>query len=609
MAASQVFNVLTEFRFDIAHAVAGSKTLQSEVGKVSAAADQAHFAIQRIGMGLVAQTGLGSGGLVGGLYAAVKAADKFEQTQRSIANIMLSNKMFSGENAFSESMKEAALAMEDMRKAANEFSLPAEDLVNFSKLIGATLVSHGLDNSRLEKSIKLSRGFLKSAPTLGVDPGLAQGQLLDAVMGRANMGDTLFQRLTNETTPMKGFGGTAGAKAFNALEPAKRLKVLTDAMMQFGSEAKIVSENAMSLSAQMQRLRDNVTGIFSILRPIGKAIMDPLRKMIFEINRYLETNGKKLGEIFGRIFNDILKDPEKLFVNIQQLRRLQNDVKKAGSLLGIISLVHGLTLALRFFGFTLSGGLIATALRTLMGGVAWLGKFLFTSGAVALVFRGLAFIFTKVLAPLALMSMIFQALSRGMAKAQIINAKWIADNMVRIAEAFENFKTQMAAIFAPLTMAIEGLSEIFAWIFRLDFTGGVLLSSFEGLNKIFEILGRTIVGLLSIVAGVTNSIIGMVFDLKEGNFKAAFKNIVPNFQEGMTDLYRQFYKPPGMVDLSNQQTAQTKIEIDKIEINNAFKENAEPDRIAFTLKEQLLKAALNPTQAAGRSLSGATVGN
>ena len=49
---NQVFNVLTEFRFDIAHAVAGSKQLQGEIGKISEAADQAHYSIQRIGMAL-----------------------------------------------------------------------------------------------------------------------------------------------------------------------------------------------------------------------------------------------------------------------------------------------------------------------------------------------------------------------------------------------------------------------------------------------------------------------------------------------------------------------------------------------------------------------------
>lgn len=143
---NQVFNVLTEFRFDIAHAVAGSKQLQGEIGKISEAADQAHYSIQRIGMGLVAQTGLGTGGFLGGIWAAIKAADKFEATQRQIANIMLSNKLYEGPNAFKEAMNEASISLEHMREVANKFSLPSGDLVQFSKLVGATLVAHGLDN-------------------------------------------------------------------------------------------------------------------------------------------------------------------------------------------------------------------------------------------------------------------------------------------------------------------------------------------------------------------------------------------------------------------------------------------------------------------------------
>lgn len=601
---NQVFNVLTEFRFDIAHAVAGSKQLQGEIGKISEAADQAHYSIQRIGMGLVAQTGLGTGGFLGGIWAAIKAADKFEATQRQIANIMLSNKLYEGPNAFKEAMNEASISLEHMREVANKFSLPSGDLVQFSKLVGATLVAHGLDNSRLEKSINLSRGFLKSAPTLGIDPGLAQGQLLDAVMGRANMGDTLFQRISNETQAMKPYQGTAGAKAFNALPAAQRLDVLTKSLTQFGSVTEIVDENAKSLTSQLQRFKDNIVGMFTILRPIGKAIMDPIKKILFELNVYLETKGKQIGEILGRVLGDILKDPEKLFVGIQQMRRLQGDVKKAGNLLAFVGIVHGITAALRFLGVTLNGGLIRTGFAGLMQGLRWLGGFLWTSGAIGLAFRALGFILTRVLWPLTLATILFQGISNGLAKAQVINAKWFAENLVRITAAFENFKNQMRAIFAPISMAIDGLGEIFAFIFRMDFTGGFLLSVFEGLNKVFEVLGRTIVGLLSIVAGVTNAIIGVVFDLSQGHFKAAFKNILPNFQEGMTDLYRQYYKPNNL-DMSNQSTAQTKIEIDKIEINNAFKENAEPDRIAFTLKDQLLKAALSPTQSVGRTLQGA----
>lgn len=607
MSANAIFNVLTEFRFDIAHAVAGSKTLQTEVGKISAAADQAHFALQRVGMGIIAQTGLGTGGLAGALYAAVKAADKFEASQRSIANIMLSNNLFTGPEAFTQAMNEAAAAMEDMRKAANEFSLPADDLMNFTKLVGATLVSHGLDTSRFEKSLKISRGFLKSAPTLGIDPGLAQGQLLDAVMGRANMGDTLYQRLTNETAPMKAFAGTAGAKAFNALEPAKRVAILSDALIQFGSNTKIVTENALSLSSQMQRLRDNIVGTFSVLRGIGKVFLDPIKKVLLQVNRYLETNGRKLADSVGKIFGDIFKDPEKLFVWVQQLRRLQGDVKRAGSLLTLIGLIHGITAALQFFGITLKGGLIATIIRGIGSAFSWVGGLLVSTGALTFIMRALMFMVTKVLAPLVLFTTILQGISRGLAAAKIADAKWIMANMDKFMAFFEQMKIHLVAIFAPFELAINGIGMFVEWVFSFGALSDYLVGKLGIVSGAFEIIGRTVVGLLSILAGFFSAIGGMIGSLQIGNFKEAFSNIGENFMSGMTDFYRQYYAPKSL-DMSQQATAQTKVEINKIEINNAFKENAEPDRIAFTLKDQLMKAALNPTQSAGRSLGASAIG-
>jgi hypothetical protein len=231
MAVSQVFNVLTEFRFDIAHAVAGSKTLQSEVGKISSAADDAHFAIKRIGMGLVAQTGLGTGGLIGFLYKAVQISDKFYQAQLKLSNIMTSNKMFTGDNAFEESMAASEKALNNMSAISKKFSLPADTFAQLATGIGAALAVKGLDDSSMGKSTDLTRSFMKSAPVLGIDPASYQQNLLDMVMGQGSMGDRMSQRLMMETSAMKPFGGSM--KGFNALEASKRIEVLTKALDQF----------------------------------------------------------------------------------------------------------------------------------------------------------------------------------------------------------------------------------------------------------------------------------------------------------------------------------------------------------------------------------------
>lgn len=604
MGAEQVFKVLTEFRFDIAHAVAGSQQLQGQIGQVSAAADELHYALKRASMGLVVQTGLGTGGFLGAIWSAVKAADKFEQSQRQIANVLLSNNLFTGPNAFRDAMNDAAIAMDHMNKVANQFSLPSADLVQFSKLVGATLVAHGLDNSHLEKSINLSRGFLKSAPTLGIDPGLAQGQLLDAVMGRANMGDTLFQRISNETSAMKPYQGTAGANSFNALTPAKRLEVLTQSLTQFGNVTEIVNANALSLTSQMKRLQDNITGMFSILRPIGKAIMDPLRKILYQLNIYLEKYGKKILEIMGRIFKDLLKDPEKLYTQIQQLRNLGKDTKMAGNILGIVALIHGIGSALKFLGISLSGNFLMIGLRSIGSAVAWVVTALGGPLAVlGFVLRGVWFIASKVVAPLVLLTTILQGISRGIAGAKISDMKWIAERGVKIAETFEKFKSAIEKILLPFELAIRGIAMFIEWLFSFGRISQWVFEKIQGLADMMETLGNIMVTFFGIIAGISNVMVNTIMNLMEGNFLAAGSNFGANFMEGFNDFTSEFWGKR-IIGGGEQSTSTNKIEIDKIEINNQFKENAEPDRIAFTLKDQLMKAALNPTQAAGGSLRG-----
>lgn len=613
----QIFNVVAEFRFDIASAVANSQTLQGEVGKISAAADNAHFALQRVGMGLIAQTGLGSGGLVGALYTALKASDKFASSQRQIANIFLSNRMFEGAFAFEDAMKAAAGSMQIMKNSAREFSLPAMDLVNTSKLIGASLINHGLDDASLGNSTKLARGFLKSAPTLGIDPGLAQGQLLDAVMGRANMGDTLIQRLFNETDALKPFAqkpgsGTqkgGGAFAFNALEASKRLDVLTKALMQFGSNTRILEENARSMSAQLQRLQDNITGIFSILRPLGDALMKPVKDILFKLNKFIESDGEKIVKNFSKIVREAFKDPEKLFIQIQQLRRVQGDLSKAGHALAITGLIHGLTMALRFFGIQLRGGLIMSGLRALGSGLRWLGSLFVSMGGLTLLGRGLMFVLKGVLAPLAAWLFLFQIISRAIAKAQVANAKWFVGNLEKISALLARASKAFGDIMYPLEISMDFLSDLVAWFFRLDTSGDIILFFLRQFVEMIEDLGKVVVFVLSVVNGLIASIVGALFDLAQMNFKQLGPNLKKNFMEGFDEmLSRRFKRGGGDSDSADGAVSMKVTNIDKIEINNQFKEQLEPDRIAFSLKEQLMKAALNPGQAANRSMAGGLVG-
>lgn len=605
---NQAFKVLTEFRFDVGHAVANTEMLQSAVGNLSSMADNTLLSFQRLGFGIAAQFGLGTGGVLGTFYKGIQASDKFYQSQLKLSNIMQSNGMFTGADGFEKSMAASAVALENMSKAAKEFSLPATDLVNLTSQIGAVLTVKGLDDSTFGKSMDISRQFLKSAPILGVDPGLATQQLVGAISGRAELGSTLVQRLLDETTAMAPFRGQGGLKKLNAMDPAARLDVLTKSLAQFSSNAKVTDSIAKSMSGQLRRLNDNLMSMFSILRPIGDALMQPIKDILNTVNNYLEKEGAAVVKNLSGLLQGIFKDPEALYATLKQLSNLQKDLTSAGKSLFVLELLSGLLFVMGFFGVKFAGvaGMIGAAARKILSFLAPLAK-----PVLGLGLKALGFIMARVLPPLMAMVFLFQAISRGMALAEVANAKWLAQNMPHITELLGRLGKAMGLIFLPVTMAIDALAQVFAWLFRLDISGNAALVALEGLVIMFEFLGKVVVHVLSLISGVINTIVGQVYNMSQGNFKALFsKTDWSNLaDEGYQDFWKKFFPTNPQTGAGEQATSNKVTNVGKIEIVNQFKEQMEPDRIAFTLKEQLVKLATNPQQATGRSMRGASIGN
>lgn len=587
------------------------------------------MSFQRLGMGIVAQMGLGGGGVLGAIGAAIKAADKFAMSQRQIANIFLSNNMFQGAGAFENSMAAASDAMQSMKKAAREFSLPVGELAQFSKLVGAALINKGLDNASLTKSIDLSRFFLKSAPTLGIDPTLAQGQLLDAVMGRANMGDTFFQRLMNETAAMKPFGGTAGAKGFNALDPAKRLDVLTKALKQFGDNAKILEGNALSLSAQIQRLKDNFASFASFLVPIGKALGDPIREALHGINVFLETQGEGVSRNFAKIFRRMFRSTETFLTNILQVRALKQDVQGTSNIIGTGAIVMAIGHALKWVGLTArlahpAVGAVAVGMTTLFEVFKRMPNDPLTKftagfwGSVTAITAGTAVFlkFRAVLAPLfgivakslgifAVVLGLLQAVSRGAAKAMIFNSKFLIDNAEMISRWMARLQRALELIVLPITIVIDTLSDLFAWMFSMGNADKTAIKAVMGIIEVLDFLGEAMLDFLGIISGVASVIGELVVMLSTWDFSDFATRISDVFTNELNS-FRNRWDPINANEGDGETPVSQRItNIDKVEINNQFKENLEPDRIAFAISDQIQKAALNPTRALGNSLRGA----
>jgi hypothetical protein len=606
-----VFKVLTEFKFEVGSALANTDQLQGAVGSLSQAADSALLSFQKLSMGIVGYMGLGTSSLLSFMQSAIQASEKFGQAQRDLSNVFLSNNLYQGANAFHDSMLQSEKTLERINTKARQFSLPAAEMVQFTKLIGATLISHGLDDASLKKSIDISRGFLKSAPILGIDPNLAQGQLLDAAMGRANLGDTLFQRLMNETAAMKQFKGNP--KGFNALPDAKRIEVLTKSLTQFGDVADVVTGNARALTNQLVVFRETISGMFSIFKNIGTVLVEFIRRPLIRLNQFLALEGKMIADNISKFIESFIKNPTQMYTMLKQMAGLKADLTLAGKISLIIAAVTGLTWALKFFGIQ-----IAVTQIAMMGlSKLWMGVTLALAGmknvllmltgakgvmsALMVIGRGAMALVGIYIGPLLAIIAVLQLFRRAIAIAQVNDAKAFAEMLPRLTGAINKAKDLFFKVFQPLLDAFDYMAGSIAVMFQFSHWLEGLIYVVEALTDGFAVLFGTMQGVVWGVMQLIQNVVNLVTG--QGGLNI-FKDVGAEFMRGFSDIWDS-------LDADMQQgkaVVNQTTNIGTVTIANNFKEQLEPDRIAFTLKEQLMKTAQNPNSSGVKNLSGALVG-
>lgn len=595
MVGDQVFKVLTEFRFEVGGALLSTNQLQGAVDKLSNSADNALIGFQRMGLGIVAQFGLGAGGVLGTFYTAIKAADKFKTSQLALANVMGNQG-----DSFADRMGMARDTMEHINKLAAEFALPADDLLQMTKILGPMLKSKGLAGVNFSNAIDISRSFLKSAPTLGVDPGLAMGQMQNAIGGHASMNDTLFQRLTGDTQTMKQYSGNT--KAFNALPDAQRVEVLRKALSEFSKDTEVLAANVKTLRGQMQLLGDAISGTFSILKPIGQVLLKPIVEVLMMVNARIRTEGAAMATSFARLLEPWVDSPKRMVASLMQLRQLKSDVQLAGTIVSITGAFIALHAVLNFLGVSIP--IVTVALGRFVAVTEFFGGALFTLGGgvtgVMGAVNGLFMILTRILAPLMLLVLAFQVISRAVAVAKINMLERLAGFLPRIMEA----GAVLSRVFSVFDEGVQWIAESISWLFDpTQFLGfidliAIFTSSFEFLSDVAALAVATFQGLAFAIMEFVSQIKSF---MTGGGFN--YKAIGNSYSAGVDQMIEKIYGKiqDGSGGIANQTT-----NIGKVEIKNEFKEQVEPDRIAFTLVGQLQKVAANPVQSRGRSLMGST---
>lgn len=644
--APTVFKVITDFKFEIGSAILGSNRLTDSINQISSAAENAQFSLARMGIGIGTSLGIIPGSILGAIGSAIMASEDFQQVQLSLSNLLSANKEYlvGTIDTFNDRLMTSSTIMRDIAGQAKEFGLPQKELLDMTKTLGAMLIPKSLAGTNLKEAINMSRNLLKSAPNLGIDPREVQGQLLRSIEGSASMGDTLFRRLLSETKVFEPYR-KSGTKGFNELDAAKRVKILSEALGQFASDVDVLETRVSTLTGQFQILKDNIKGFTGILKPIGDALRDPIIKALGYINQIIDKEGRAIANNLANILNDVLANPRKLLVNLFQIQQLGSDVKKTGNLFAVAGTVTAIGHTIKMLGGTamfanpILGGLIigfgllfdvmgrmgaslGMFLKVTLGVVGVIAGLIFSVFKFKLVFGLLALVFKTVFFPLTLIISAMQILSRAQAYAKVIDLERLPAMMERWSALTVRLKDAIAGIFQPITRVFDAIAKFIAPIFSKTILLGDATSILEKFIGVFEWLAKVVLlaqagfqGLVFAIAQFVDNIMTIGERLALKDFKAVmmgdesigavlekafnFKAVGEAMNAGIDDFIAENIKNLGT---EKGFVAQMTTNLNgNVVINNQFKENLEPDRIAFTLKDQILKIAQNPTQARNRN--------
>lgn len=646
-----VFTVLSEFKFETQAAVADAGVLQSAVSKISLQADNAITSLMDMGKSFLSQFGM-QAGIAGVVGMAIKSSENFKKSSLQLANIVGSNlDNLSGDvNTFNDRLKFSEQTMRRISEVAKKFGLSEENLLASTKNMAAMLVPKGLAGNNLGNAVDLARSFEKSAPTLGVDPGQSQGELIRMVEGSSSMNDTLFRRLMAETKAFSSLRGGAvpggkknasGASAFNALPIQARFEMIQKGMAQFSSDGDVLQGIVSLLSSKFQLLKDRLWGLNGILKPLGDAVIPALRSAFDLLLNWLDTKGRKIVLVLAEGLNAIAANPEAILVTLMQFKELKNDLTLAGKAAAAI----GFASAIRFLmTIPLIGNAITVALRGVLLSLAG-GAFAIAKGwhlimaGVSFAFKLLGFAIKSVFLPLTALLFIFQLISRAIAIAKIADAKTLAEKADKITQVIGKITAAFTRMMRPFAELFEQMAQLISPIFKMTTFIDPVLATMEGLAAVLQAIGTGIIYVRAMLEGLSwaiwnfgMNIVNFIPTLIEA-IKTAMSNFlttgsfdigktiadtfgktmtsVPGaFQEGYDSILNRMLGGEGAPqDNRERQVQNNATYINKVEVRQDFKENTEPDRVAHSLVKTLTDIAKNPTQAANKSQQGALVGN
>lgn len=598
MAAAQAFKVLTTFKFEVGSAIASSSALGSSLDNVSNQAKNLQFQLARVGIGFASELGLAGGGLLGIIGQSLKQFNEMEKQTIKLGGIFFANRGFiSGIETANDALAVSESFLKKVSIQANKFGLNEKALAQFASIGVGITAKEGISPA---KNIEFGRNILKAGPQLGIDPAQAQGQITRALLGGASLGDPAFRAVAVETTAFKEFAKRVGGinkvtKEFNKLQLDQRFNLLNQAFGEFTQNTELLAAQADTIPALLLRVRQSLFGFTGAFKPIGELFSGPVKEALRGFLKLIKGDLAVSLQNVAITIGQLVPNLETAIIRLQELSDVAGNFQKAG----VGALIFGiLGLAFKFL-------FLGKILKFLVPLLFFLVKpFLLLGGilpAIGVALGFLASAFLTFAGPLLVIFGIFQLISRAIAIARVADAKALPGIIATFSESLKILTSVFLFVTAPVRFLFNALAELISPLFRVT----LLL---KAVVFIFKFFTDVIFRIFAAISGVINAILVPALNILQGNFSEGLKALKPseiekNFKEGAETFFKEIARGVAALPDDGRAISQPKIDIAKIEIKNNFKEQMEPDRIAFTLKSQLIKAAQNPTQASGKNFS------
>ena len=621
-----LFSIVADFKFDVAQAVLQTDKLQGKVNELSQAAKDAETQLAGIGIGFVKSISGAQAGILGVIGNAISASEKFKASQIEITNTLQANAFLidGKQGSLNQYLRVADNIMTDIVKKARSFGLDPTAFVGQAKLFANFLAPKGLAGDNLENAVELARVSQKGVPALNIDQGNASQQIASAIGGQLSKNTLFGSRLfaeAGDAIEKSTNGAIKSLKEFNAAKPMERVKALIAGLNKLAGTSDVVSLRASLLNNALAGLKAVFFGIGSILKPLGDVINPVLVSTIKEVTKFLNNEGAAVIKWLSMWLKKLVKSPRQLFVDLRQLQDLAGDVGKSiavGSLIIFykhleefiafttkvkIPYISTAIVSLKeFFSTIYKMRILGAPLRGIDRVMKMFGNMLGdwdtkTMGVFTLI-KSIGMVIIRLAGLIGILIIPFQGLSRAVTNAKINMAQYLIENE-KIQDIIKRAPVLFTKILYPFQRLIEGWEKFFAVIVGGTLITDILIWAVDKLVGVFETLSDAFFGIYTMVESIVAGISAVLGGLAGGDFDVA-GNFVEAFMENMLTNFAKV----GMFDDAlgsekNKVVAMNVTNHNDVKIENSFKENAQPDRIAFTIKDQVEKAWLNPKQAGG----------